>query len=146
MAGFEVHAADYQKAARALKNADRDIRLEYTRTVRAIAKPLGQQVLEAGAEKLPHKGGLSDRVAAAKVLVSATQMRAVVSLKTAEGYDLRAMNRGRLRHPTYGHKPWVSQDIEPGVFTAAFEERAPVARAALLAAGERSLRKIAEQG
>lgn len=146
MTGFEVQSSDYLKAARALKNADRTIRLEYSRAVRVIAKPLGETVLARGADKLPRKGGLSDRVKAAKVSVSATQTRAVVSLKTEEGYDLRAMNRGRLRHPTYGHKPWVGQAIEAGVFTQAFEEEAPAARAALLAAGERALKKIAAEG
>lgn len=146
MNGFQVNAADYRKAAAALKDADKTIRLEYSRTIRAIAKPLGQTVLAAGADKLPKRGGLSDRVKGATVSVSATQTRAVVSLKTAEGYDLRAMNRGRLRHPTYGHKPWVQQDIEANVFSEAFEERAPAARAAMLAAGNQALSKIAREG
>lgn len=146
MSGFEISAPDYQKVARALKDADRTIRLEYTRTLRAIAKPLAQSVLEDGAAKLPKRGGLADRVAGATVSVSATQMRAVASLKTDEGYDLRAMERGKLRHPTYGHKPWVQQAIPSRVFGEAFDERAPAARAAMLAAGDQALRKIAVEG
>lgn len=146
MTGFEVNATDYQKAARALKGADRTIRLEYSWTVRGVAKPLGESVLAAGAAKLPKHGGLAARVAKARVLVSATQMRAVVSLKTAEGYDLRAMDRGRLRHPTYGHGPWREQAIEPHAFTDAFNERAPAVRVAMVAAGEMALRKIAAEG
>jgi hypothetical protein len=141
---FEVQSRDYQKAARALKGADREIRLGFTRALRGIAKPYAQTVLAAGAARLPKGGGLSARVAASRIGVQSSTLRATASFKSDRGYDLRAMNRGRLRHPTYGHTPWVTQEIEPGVFTAAFEAGAPLVRRQMLNAATEALNKIAE--
>lgn len=31
--------------------------------------------------------------------------------------DLRRLDAGRAKHPTYGHRPWVLQDVTPGFFT-----------------------------
>ncbi len=40
------------------------------------------------------------------------------------GLDLNALNRGKARHPTFGHDPWVLQDVPPGFFDAAMGARA----------------------
>ncbi|HMV66123.1 MAG TPA: hypothetical protein PKA64_04690 [Myxococcota bacterium] len=40
-----------------------------------------------------------------------------VVIRGAKGKtNLNALNRGKARHPTYGHKPWVLQDVKPGFF------------------------------
>lgn len=31
--------------------------------------------------------------------------------------DLASIERGRVRHPTYGHRPWVLQSVTPGFFS-----------------------------
>lgn len=31
--------------------------------------------------------------------------------------DLARLDKGRAKHPTYGHRPWVLQDVRPGFFT-----------------------------
>lgn len=144
MSEFEVQSADYKRAAKALKGADRTIRLEFTRALRGIAKPYATTVLAAGAARLPKRGGLAARVAASRIGVQSSTLRATASFKSDRGYDLRAMNRGRLRHPTYGHEPWVTQDIEPGIFTQPFEAGAPAVRRQMLAAAADALNKIAE--
>jgi hypothetical protein len=45
--------------------------------------------------------------------------------------DLNAINRGRIRHPTYGHRPWKLQSVTAGYFdkpmTGKFVRRAQIA-------------------
>jgi hypothetical protein len=57
--------------------------------------------------------------------------------------DLR-IDRGRVRHLTYGHKPWVLQDVRKGWFTDPLEAGAPEVRKDLTAAMDTVARKIEE--
>jgi hypothetical protein len=41
--------------------------------------------------------------------------------KAGKQVDLNAINRGRVKHPTFGHKPWVIQEVEPGYFDKPLE-------------------------
>lgn len=78
--------------------------------------------VRAEAMRLPSRGGLNRLVAAQRFQTKTTRRRTAVSvtiraLPTREIRDPRAVNRGRLLHPTYGHKPRVIQNIRPGYFT-----------------------------
>ena len=48
-----------------------------------------------------------------------------------KAHDIEAMNRGQLRHPTYGHAPWVSQSVPAGAFMRPFLMAGPMVRAEL---------------
>lgn len=41
--------------------------------------------------------------------------------KSGKQVDLESINKGEVRHPTYGHKPWVAQKVEPGFFDKPLE-------------------------
>lgn len=150
MVNLQANTAAYHRAAQALHGADAAIKREFTRALRDVAKPYGQFVLAAGAKRLPRRGGLDYRVAGGRVSVAASTMRATVSLRTKEGYDLTAMDQGQLRHPVFARKGkprrWAEQRIAPGAFSEAFEASADTIRPALVAAGERALQTVAAAG
>lgn len=145
MTGLHVEGtADLQRLADRLKvAADRDLRKQVGASLRKVAKPIGQRVLERGARVMPHKGGLSERIARGKIGVRSglTGRSASVSLMLkAGGYDLKPLDRGDLRHPVFGlKKTWVRQSVPPLAFTGAFELEAPEARRAVLKAMETTL-------
>jgi len=63
---------------------------------------------------MPVRGGLADRVSAAKIGLA-------VNLKLGVGINLRTpgmktsqFESGEVRHPTFGHKPWVAQSVPAG--------------------------------
>ena len=101
------------------------------------------------AAKMPHRGGLSGRIAAARAGVSptaSTRSTAVaIRLGTREKYDLRSMDLGRLRHPTYGHRPWVSQTVPAGAFTEPFQDGSSDVRNRVSAEVARLLDEIARE-
>jgi len=60
------------------------------------------------------------------------QRAASTSLRGQGLVDLNAINRGRVKAPTFGHRPWHVQTVKPGFFTDAMT--GPVAAAARQAA------------
>ncbi len=134
MARRAVWSPSLQDVANDLKAAgDKKLTRRVAAALRKAAKPTGQAVLEEGADDLPQRGGLGDRVRAGKVGIraglSARTASVSITLKTVEGYDLRPINdRGRLRHPIYGHNSWVNQRVTSGRFTLALMNRAPAVR------------------
>jgi hypothetical protein len=165
--------ANFDEIAEAYRDGEKVLRRHVGAALRGVAKPLGKRVLRAGAAKLPHRGGLSDRVAdGGKVGVSAnltgTVPQVLLKLQDKSGYQLAAMNRGQLRHPVFvrnrtllrrkgrrsadGHVlggadrkawTWVRQTIPPDAFTEPFEAELPTVRNALLAASRQALEEIA---
>lgn len=114
--------------ARDLKAAgDRDLRKELFRGIQRGARPLKMEAKAAALEELPKSGGLAERVANAKFSVNVRlgarnpsiriTGRGQVGSVTGNVYDLNSMDRGRIRHMTYGHRPWKDQTIRPGWFS-----------------------------
>jgi hypothetical protein len=101
-------------------------------SIRTSAKPLGKFVAVSAGRSLPRRGGLGYKVAGASVTVSGNVGSGGISAKLklrAKGYDLPAMDRGRLRHPVFGNRHvWVTQVVKPKVFTDPFMEGAPAIR------------------
>lgn len=127
--------ADFRAAADALNEAaDKELRKQVYARLRKIAKPLGVKVIREGSARLPRAGGLSARVAAAKMSQSnsTTGRNPGVALRfrTSPTMDLQGMDEGIVRHPYWGH--WVRgakpQSIRPRAFSDPFEAgREPVA-------------------
>jgi hypothetical protein len=131
---------DFKRAANALTGlGDKQLRLATGRGLRTAAKPLGEAMVRAGAADMPRRGGLSARVAASKVGVTASltgaNPRVLIRLRTRQGDDLSGMDRGQVRHPVFsraGRRPtWVRQSVPAGSFTRAFNAGAPQVREAL---------------
>lgn len=71
---------------------------------------------------LPGRNGLNRLVALSRYQTKVARRRGSVrvtirALPSDKIKDPAAVNRGRLLHPTYGHKPRVIQPVRPGWFT-----------------------------
>lgn len=132
-------AEEFKKAAQALNAAaDKTLRREVYAGFRRAAKPLGIRVIASASEEMPHRGGLSMRIAASKMgqANSTTGRNPSVTLnfRSAQGYDLAAMDKGMLRHPVFGQSVWVTQPIRAGAFTRPFNAGADGVRKEMLTA------------
>lgn len=113
--------------ARKLKDAPKELRSELYRGLNRVTKPLKQDARKAAMQRLPSRGGLGKRVARSKIV---TKRRvsgggAGVRIVATSGYDIGSINRGRVRHPTYGHQPWVNQTVPSGFWTEPLTAGAP---------------------
>lgn len=74
--------------------------------------------------------------------------RAPAGTKVRSGLiDLNAIDRGRVRHPTYGHRPWVIQAVKPGFFSRPMRQFVAVrARQEIIRAIDRTLTELAKAG
>lgn len=149
--GFQVVGTeDIAAFANRLKGADRRLRLAVNKSIREIAKPLGEEMRDGGAGAMPRSGGLSERVRNSAVSLgtmrgggSGASARIEIRLRSKEGYDLNALNRGQLRHPTFGRSPWVQQSVPDGKFMEPFDKAAPKVRDELATEIAKALDKIA---
>lgn len=131
MTGIEIEGADQLRAlARALKDAgDTQLRKELMKAAQRSTRPVKAEVSASARRTLPSRGGLNVWVASTKVQTKTrTGGRNVgVTITGRPGRrmtptsDVRAINRGRLRHPTYGHGPWVTQPVRPGFWDEVME-------------------------
>jgi hypothetical protein len=87
--------------------------------LQAAAERAAEPVIDAARANarrvLPRRGGYAAEVAASRMEVrplrgGGVRIRVV-------GRDARLDKQGRLRHPTYGHEPWVGQQVTPGWFS-----------------------------
>lgn len=141
----------FQAAAQALNDAgDREIRKAVYAAFRRAGKPLGERIVAEGSAQMPRRGGLSARIAQAKVAQSnATTGRnpsVVLKLRTAQRYNLTAMDAGVLRHPVFDRpnklRRWVQQRVPARAFSTVFEAGADDVRAQLLDELEHVARQI----
>ena len=120
----EVDASDYKALAVRLKALDRKLAARVRARLREIGKPLGEEVIREGAEAMPARGGLRERlVTGGKVGVSTLRSSVAIRLQEHRGIQLGPLNRGKLRHPTFNGAPWVSQPVPAGSYSAAFQVR-----------------------
>lgn len=120
--------------ARALKTyGDKGLRSEFYAGINSSTKPLIADVRTSAINRLPSKGGLGPRVAKSKITTKRRMSgkAAGVRISGASTYDLRSIDRGRVRHPVFGHPPWVNQKVKPGFWTEPLQAGAPQVRRAL---------------
>lgn len=113
---------------RDLKEAgEKDLQRELTKSIRLATKPAKDAAKASALAVLPHRGGLARLIASSRVtnLVKKGSRSAGVQIKAASGHDIKSMDEGRLRHLTFGHKPWVQQAVTPGWFTTPIAALAP---------------------
>ena len=138
-------AARLKAAGPAGKRLDRQMR----KALREAAQPVKDAIPEGAGLDLPQRGGLAARVASElgmSVSVRPGGASPTVKIRAKHSYDIRRMERdGRLRHPTYGHRPWVAQSVRAGWLERAAQAKAPEARRNVEAVLEDFARQI-EQG
>lgn len=141
-------AEQFRALARHLRDVgDKDLRKELYRGIERATKPLKQAAKESAAENLPRSGGLARDVAASRF---STRKRAGrdpgISIRATgkRVSDVRALDRGRLRHPVFGNRGvWVTQTVRPGWFTEAIDDKAAVVREELLQVFDALTRQLA---
>jgi hypothetical protein len=119
--GWEQLAA----VARDLKVAgDRGLKNELQRALRKNAAPLKEGAIDAALEELPHSGGLGEYVATTSKFAVRTRLsrNPQVRIVGSNRIDLDSLDRGRVRHLTWGHLPWRDQVITPRWFSDRMEE------------------------
>jgi hypothetical protein len=130
--GLDVRGGeDFARLARRVKEVgDRQLRRELLSSIQRATRPVRDKVREKALSTLPSSGGLAGEVAASRfsARTSMTGRNVGVRVVGASGRDVRSLDAGRLRHPTFGHKPFVSQSVEPGFFSATIEDHAPEIR------------------
>lgn len=98
-------------------------------------QPEVQAAAERGAERLPKRGGLARQVARTRIGTKVQTRGGSLTVRFVAHpnavADPGAINRGRVRHHTFGHKPWEIQIVRSGWFTDPIRALAPRIRAKL---------------
>lgn len=160
---------DYEEFARALKAAgDKVLSRRVNKAMRDVAKPIGDRILRDGAAKLPHRGGLSSRVAstppALRFRTSANSVYAALVFggNKRKGIDFRSIDSGVLRHPVFAGRrfvstgafgtgaakakwTWVRQEVTPGAFSDELPKHLPTLRGVLVDAIQETLNDVAKE-
>jgi hypothetical protein len=120
----------FTETARRLQTASRELRSEFYRGINRATNPLKENVRQSARDRLPRSGGLGRRVAKSKIVTRRRMSgkNAGVRIVGTSGYDIGSINRGRVRHLTYGHLPWSDQAVKPGFWTEPLVAGAPEAR------------------
>lgn len=147
-ADISIEGADrLADVARRLKETgDQDLRKELYRGINRATTPLKNAAKDAARSELPKRGGLNEFVASARLSTSSRGGNNPGVRITARkaGHDVRAIDRGRVRHPVFGNRGvWVNQQIKPGWFTKTLEDGAPVVRRELVDVLDNVARRLA---
>ena len=127
-----------------LKAGDKVLRLELSRNLRAAVAPVKPKLRESALAKLPKAGGLARLVADSKVSIRVAQTGRNVGVRlTAKNTDnITRLDKGSVRHKTFGKPPWQTQAVEPDWFTQPTEDAKPQIMAAAKAALDATARKL----
>lgn len=119
---LRVDGADQlARVSRALRQADPLLSRELAAGIREATEPLKKQAEAELAAVLPSRGGAAADIPADTKVV--TQRRGGVRnpgirLRSRSRRNVRALERGILRHPLYGNKAhWFNTMIRPGWFS-----------------------------
>lgn len=126
------------------EQGEKTLRREVYRGINRATKPMRANAKAAARARLPHRGGLAERVARSRLT---TRTRLVgrnpsVRIIATSPDNVRRIDRGTVRHPVFGHTDrWVTQPVNPGWFTDPMEAGAVRARREV----EQALRDVARQ-
>lgn len=121
MAGFEVTIEGTQQltamAATLRSVAAVDVPREMTAALVRGAPKAVEGARQSMRARLPQRGGLARRAAAAPIRVTGANQRVEIV-----GEGLGSIDAGTVTHPTYGHRDrMVSQRVTPNTFTDGIE-------------------------
>jgi hypothetical protein len=106
----------------------KELQKELQQAGRRAGRPLLRSARQGALAILPYRGGLADRVAHGSFTSTVSTAGGRVDLRINAGrgrQQFSQMDEGFVRRPTYGHKPWVRQQIRPGWFTKPLTLDAP---------------------
>jgi hypothetical protein len=135
-----ANAPDLKDLSRDLKRAGRnDLRKELFAGLNRSTKPLRAAARASALDRLPSRGGLNRRVAAANITVRGGGAKVTIVARPSKRggtFNPAEIDEGTVRHPTFGDPPTVSQDVPTGWFSAPILEGADTVREELLDAIE----------
>ncbi len=111
------------------------LRKELLKGIQRASRPLKEAAQSSARANLPQSGGLAETVGQAKFRTKTISggKRVGVRVVATGKHNIRAMDRGRLRHPVFGNRAvWVEQSIKPGWFSDAIQDGAPRVRAEIV--------------
>lgn len=152
----DLEGADKLKeVVRALRQlGDKEFSREFYRRTNRILKPVKSAVKASPPSFLPRRGGLAAEVASSVKVSSSrkTGRRPGLSITASSNSrsggerDLESLNRGRLRHPLFGHRGhWFDQSVKPGWFDDPIVEQAPGIRQELVQVLDEMAQDIAKK-
>jgi hypothetical protein len=139
---FDVQTGDYQRLARRLRTIDGDVKKQMNQSLRKVAAPVGKFVAVSAGHELPRRGGLGYAIGGARPGVTATVSSVSIRFNVRDRWYLARIDAGTVRHPVFGRKPMVEQQVRPGSFRRPFDEAAPLVRAEVLGGLEQLLNTL----
>lgn len=142
-----VDASDYREFAARLKQAPKEIQREIRADLRKVSKELGQEVLEAGAEQMPQRGGLAEWILArGRVGVSITGIRMELALGMPKKSLIELLDsKAFVRHPVFGHRDrWKDNPVPGRTWSDDFAKRGEEMAVKLQPAFERAVGRLAQ--
>lgn len=124
---------------------DKTVRRELSKSLTRATKRSKDAIRASAREKLPKRGGLAASIAASRISVrNKTASRiAVLQLVTSNKHNIRAIDRGIVRHPVYGNrKKWATQKVPALFWTAPMRLNTANARRELAGALDELQRKL----
>lgn len=122
---------DLERLGKDLKAAgDKELKKELLKGIQRATRDSGikQEIADSARAHLPQRGGLSEYVAKMRIITRTRTNGKYIGVrltgskkKGAKQVDLYRIDRGTVRHPTYGHRPWVNQGVRPGFWTEPLE-------------------------
>jgi hypothetical protein len=138
------------KAVRRL-GSDRVIVKNMTKEIKAaIVPPVRAAARRNALSYLPRRGGLGAWVAKARITASVRRGASTAGVTISGGRnssgarsDLKRIDAGSTRHPTFGHSPWQPQSLRPGFFGDAVNEQgAEALQEAVIRAVDNAAREV----
>jgi hypothetical protein len=140
---------DLKRLGEAYKAGEKDLQKRVRDGLRLAAKPLAADVVRSGAARMPNRGGLRARIAAARggVTVGLGGRNVSVSIRVTDRQkdSIKGLDTGTLRHPVYGRGAWVSQQVPAHAFTDAFNANRHHAETAVNTAVQKALDDVARR-
>lgn len=130
MSDLRIEGADaLAKVARRLRDiGDRELKRELFRGINRAVKPLKDEAAKGALQTLPRRGGLAAKVAKVRVRVETRTGASTAGVQlrgTVAGMNLRAIDRGQLRHPVFGNREvWTVQSVPAGWWSRTLDSRA----------------------
>lgn len=153
-----VGIEELAQLARELKAAgNTGMTKELRKGCQRAVRPLKDAARQGALDNLPSSGGLAATVAASRFTgrVSLLGRNPRITLEgsgrandAGQKHDLKAMDRGRLRHPLYGRRNarWYTQLVQPGWFTQTLEKKSDVVRVELFKAVDAVIDELGRPG
>lgn len=131
------------RVAAALGRAGEEFRRGANREMRRAGEPAVNAAHARARAILPHAGGLGGRVSRATITVTVSETGDTVRLTIAVHGSSPSIDRGRVRHPVYGHRDrWVWQNVPPGWFTVPMHDTEQDMRRRLLVVAAQTVETI----